>query len=133
MSRDLEERNLKTVQALFAATGSGDWAKAATLLTDDLFITEADNNPFKGVYRGRNALQELFGKVMSAVSVTKMDIKQVTAGGDLVIAAVELHLSSGGVASLCEMFRLREGKVCEIKPYYFDPKPLADAIASKRS
>jgi ketosteroid isomerase-like protein len=134
MSRELEERNLNTVQALFAATGSGDWAKAETLLTDDLVITEADNNPFRGVYRGRRALHDLFAKVMSEVSVSKLDIKQITAGGDLVIAVVELTLAGPPerVAPLLEMFRLRDGKVCEIKPHYFDPTPLADAIAGKR-
>jgi ketosteroid isomerase-like protein len=134
MSRELEERNLKTVQALFAATGSGDWTGAETLLTDDLVITEADNNPFKGVYRGRRALHDLFARVMSEANVTKLDVKQITAGGDLVIAVAELTL--GGpperVVALTEMFRVRDGKVCEIKPYYFDPTPLAAAVAARR-
>jgi ketosteroid isomerase-like protein len=134
MSRDIEERNLKTVQALFAATGSGDWAKAETLLTEDFFVTEADTNPFAGVYRGRRALQDLFSKVVSSAGVTKMDTKQLTAGGDLVVALVDMTL--GGpperFVSLAEVFRLREGKVCEIKPHYFDTAPLAAAVDAKR-
>ena len=134
MSRDIEERNLKTVQALFAATGSGDWAKAETLLTEDFFVTEAHSNPFAGVYRGRRALQDLFTKVVSSAGVTKMDMKQLTAGGDLVIAMVDMTL--GGpperLVSLAEVFRLREGKVCEIKPHYFDTEPLAAAVDGER-
>jgi len=32
-------------------------------------------------------------------------------------------------ARLAELFRFRDGKICEIRPYYFDPKPLVDAWA----
>lgn len=132
MARDTEERNLKAVQALFAATGSGDWAAAETMLTEDFFVTEADSNPFAGVYRGRRALQELFTRVVTAAGVTKMDVKQLTAGGDFVIAMVDMTL--GGpperFVSLTEVFRFRDNKVCEIKPHYFDAVPLAAAVAA---
>jgi predicted SnoaL-like aldol condensation-catalyzing enzyme len=134
MSREIEEQNLKTIQALFAATGSGDWPAAEAMLTDDFFVTEAPGNPFAGVYRGRSALQKLFTEVVGAAGVTKMDVKQLTAGGDLVIAIVEMTL--GGPpersVSLAEMFRIRNDKVCEIKPHYFDSAPLASAVAGKK-
>ena len=134
MSRDIEEQNLKTVQALFAATGSGDWPAAEAMLTEDFFVTEADTNPFAGVYRGRRALHDLFTEVVAAAGVTKMDVRQLTAGGDLVVAMVDMTL--GGPpersVSLAEVFRIRNGKVCEIKPHYFDSAPLAAAVAGKK-
>jgi len=134
MSRDIEEQNLKTVQALFAATGSGDWPKAETMLTEDFFVTEADTNPFAGVYRGRHALKDLFTEVVTSAGVTKMDVVQLASGGDLVIAMVQMTL--GGPpqrsVSLAEVFRLRDGKVCEIKPHYFDSAPLAAAVGGKK-
>ena len=134
MSREIEEQNLKTVQALFAATGSGDWPAAEALLTEDFFVTEAETNPFAGVYRGRSALRGLFSEVVAAAGVTKMDVRQLTAGGDLVIAMVDMTL--GGPpersVSLAEVFRVRNGKVCEIKPHYFDSAPLAAAVAGKK-
>ena len=134
MSRETEEKNLQTVQALFAATGSGDWPAAEALLTEDFFVTEAETNPFAGVYRGRSALRGLFSEVVAAAGVTKMDLRQLTAGGDLVIAMVDMTL--GGpperLVSLAEVFRVRNGKVCEIKPHYFDSAPLAAAVAGKK-
>lgn len=134
MSRDIEEQNLKTVQALFAATGSGDWPAAEAMLTEDFFVTEADTNPFAGVYRGRHVLRDLFTEVVAAAGVTKMDVRQLTAGGDLVIAMVDMTL--GGPpersVSLAEVFRVRNGKVCEINPHYFDSAPLAAAVAGKK-
>lgn len=134
MSRETEERNVKLVQALFAATGSGDWTAAESMLTDDFFVTEADSNVFAGTYRGRGALKELFSHVVSAAGITKLDVQQYCAGGDLVVAMVEMTL--GGppqrLVTLAEVFRVRDGKVCEIKPHYFDPQPLTEAVEAKK-
>jgi predicted SnoaL-like aldol condensation-catalyzing enzyme len=133
MSRETDE-NIKIVQALFAATGSGNWPAAEAMLTEDFFVTEADSNVFAGVYRGRKALESLFSHVVSAAGITKLDVKQLCAGGDLVVAMVEMTL--GGpperLITLAEVFRLRDGKVCEIKPHYFDAQPLAEAVAARK-
>lgn len=134
MSRDTQETQVELVRALFAATGSGDWSRAESLLTDDFFVTEAPTNPFAGVYRGKRALQELYARVIAASGVTGLEIKQLTVGGDVVVALVEMSFS--GIperVSLAEVFRFRDGKVCEIKPHYFDSQPLAAAVAQRRS
>ena len=135
MAREQEERNLKTIDALYAATGKGDWTTAESMLTEDFFVTEADTTPFGGVYRGRKALHDLFMQVIPAAGVTKLDIQQLTAGGDTVVVLLELVL--GGPPEvrvpLAEVFRLRDGKVCEIKPYYFDPRPMCAAVAARKA
>src|SRR6266403_114809 len=83
MTHDLETKNLQLVQALFDATGKGDWAAAESMLTSDFSVTEAGTLPFAGTFHGRGALQELFTRVMSAAGVTGIDMQQLTAGGDL--------------------------------------------------
>jgi len=92
MTQDLETKNLQLVQALFDATGKGDWAAAENMLTSDFSVTEAGTLPFAGTYHGRGALQELFTLVMSAAGVTGLDIEQLTAGGDRVVALLEMGL-----------------------------------------
>ena len=92
MTQDLETKNLQLVQALFDATGKGDWAAAENMLTSDFSVTEAGTLPFAGTYHGRGALQELFTLVMSAAGVTGLDIQQLTAGGDRVVALLEMIL-----------------------------------------
>jgi ketosteroid isomerase-like protein len=129
-----EESNLKTVKALYEATGKGDWPAAESMLTEDFFVTEADTTPFAGVYRGRKALHDLFMHVIQATGVTGLDIQQYTAGGDMVVVLLELVLGGPPEArvALAEAFRLRDGKVWEIKPYYFDPRPLFAAVAARK-
>jgi ketosteroid isomerase-like protein len=56
-----EQRNLDLTAQLYEAAGRGDWDAAADMLSDDFFATEAPGLPFAVVYRGKRALEELFG------------------------------------------------------------------------
>ena len=58
------QRQLEIVQALYDASAVANWPAVEQHLTDDFFISEGDHLPFAGVYRGRNALQQMFIKVM---------------------------------------------------------------------
>ncbi len=123
------------VDDLYAASGVGDWDKAASMLTDDFFVTEADGLPFAGVYRGKHALRELFTKVMGMMDVAALDRVQTTVGGDFAVTILSFRFADPSLApaELCELFRFRDGKCCEIKPYYFDPATVVAAVAAKRA
>lgn len=130
MTNDLETRNRQTVLALYKATGKGDWAQAATLMTEDILIREASTLPFAGEYRGVAAMRELFAKVR-ATGVVGVEMHQATAGGDWVVVLLDLIYEGNPPvrAPLAEAFRLQGGKVCEIVPYYFDSSVLVAAAA----
>ena len=133
MIREAEERNIEFIQSLFAATGSGDWDKAQTMVTEDFSANEALSLPFPGVFHGIAGLRELYGIVMSSLGVMAIDIVQMTAGGDYVVVIAEFKLESSTVRiSLTEVFRFRDGKVCEIKAYYYDPAPLWEVFNERR-
>ena len=127
---EMEVRNRQTVMALYEACGSGDWTKAATLMTEDILIREAPTLPFAGEFRGVEAMRELFGRVQST-GVTGAHLHQVTTGGDWVVALVDLLLEGDPPVRcpLAEAFRLQNGKVCEIIPYYFNADLMARAAA----
>lgn len=128
------EDMLKIVDDLYAATGVGDFDKAETLLTDDFFVSEADCLPMAGVYSGKTALRELFTRVMGMMDVAGLARGETTTGGDFAICQVAFQFQDPSLkpAELLELFRFRDGKVCEIKPYYFDPAPIVAACAAKK-
>ncbi len=128
------EQVLQLVDDLYDATGVGDFDKAEQYLTDDFFITEADPLPFAGVYRGKTALRELFTKVMGMMDVAGLNRVQTTSGGDYDVTILSFEFVDPALqpAHLCELFRFRDGKVCEIRPYYFDPATIVAACAAKR-
>ena len=134
---DQEQRNLAATVKLYDCTGRADWDAAAEMLTDDLFITEAPGLPYEGIYRGRNALHDLFLKVMASMDVTGLDVQQMAAGDDWVIVLLDIVARDEVGAELriplAEGARYRDGKVCEIKPYYFDPALVHRAVAAKRA
>ncbi len=127
------EEVLEFVDALYAATGVGDFDTVEQLVTDDFFITEADSLPFAGVYRGRTALRDLYTKVMAMMDVAGLNRVQTTSGGDHAVTILSFEFVDPALAPahLCELFRFRDGKLCEIRPYYFDPAPIIAACAAK--
>jgi ketosteroid isomerase-like protein len=132
MTEELETQNRKIVLALYAATGRGDWATAATLMTDDVLITEAPTVPFAGIYRGVEAMRKLFATVQS-MGVVGVKMHQATAGGDWVVVLLDLLLEGSPPVRvpLAEAFRLQGGKVCEIVPYYFDTSLVTKAVKAR--
>jgi len=124
---------IRAVDDLYAATGVADWDKAAAMLTDDFFITEADGLPMAGVFRGKNALRDLFIQVMGMMDVAGLDRVETTAGKDHAITILSFRFADPALkpAHLLELFRFRDGKICEIRPYYFDPATMVAACAAK--
>lgn len=129
------EAVLQLVDDLYAATGVGDFDKAEEYLTDDFFITEADTLPFAGVYRGKTALRVLYSRVMGMMDVAGLNRVETTSGGDYAVTILSFEFVDPSLApaQLCELFRFRDGKVCEIRPYYFDPETIIAACAAKNS
>jgi ketosteroid isomerase-like protein len=127
------EQILQLVDDLYAATGVGDFDKAEEYLTDDFFITEANTLPFAGVYRGRTALRDLYAKVMGMMDVSGLNRVETTSGGDYAVTILSFEFVDPKLAPayLCELFRFRGGKVCEIRPYYYDPAPIIAACKAK--
>ena len=121
------------VDDLYAATGVADWDTAAAMLTDDFVVTEAPGLPMAGEYRGKNALRDLYIDVMGMLDVAGLDRIQTTVGGDYAVTILEMRFADEALApaQLCELFRFRDGKCCEIRPYYFDPEPVRAAAAAK--
>ena len=126
-----DDEKLAIVAELYVSTGAGDFDTAERLLTDDFFIIEADGLPMAGEYRGKTALRGLYAHVFGTLKVADLEPEGMSVGGDYVVNLISFLFENPDLASaqLAEVFRFRGDKVCEIRPYYFDPKPIVDAWA----
>ena len=116
------------VNAFYDASAVGDFDAAEAMMTDDFQITEAENLPFGGVYKGKSALRNLFAKVMAMMSVAELKHSHMMVGENSVCCVVDMIMADGGEPiQLLEMFVFRGDKVCEIRPFYFN----AIAVAAK--
>jgi hypothetical protein len=141
--RDLQEEEFEMgltaaeikqiVDTLYASSGAGDFDTAEALFTDDFFITEAEGLPFAGLYKGKTALRDLFTKVMGLMDVAALERSFLAVSENEAVCHVTFRFTDPCLepAELLELFRFRGNKVCEIKPYYFDPAPIAAACVAK--
>ena len=119
------------IDELYAASGAGDWDKVATMVTDDLVISEAPGLPMEGIYSGKDALKNLYLDVFAMLQVESLEMVERTFGGDHACCILKMHYGKGlEPAELVEMFRFEGGKVAEIKPFYYDPAPVRAAAAA---
>ena len=124
------------VDAMYETAGRGDFAAQAKLLSDDFVIAEGSHLPMAGHFAGPAALGELYARVMSLFDVASVERVATAIGDDgTAICELRLHFAQPGLepADLCELFRFRDGKCYEIKPYYFDTAPLDAAVAAKKA
>ncbi|NBC38083.1 nuclear transport factor 2 family protein [Novosphingobium sp. FSY-8] len=124
---------IEFVDKLYALSGTGQWDAIAELVTDDFFITEAAGLPMEGRFEGKHALRDLFIQVMGSLDVVGLDRVVTTAGGDYGVTLLSLRFADPSLppAEIAEVFRFRDGKLAEIKPYYFDPAPVIAAAKAK--
>lgn len=127
------EEMLMVVDQLYAATSVGDFDAAEAFLTDDFVVSEADSLPMAGVYRGKTALRDLYVRVMGMMDIAGLERGETMTGDNFAVCHVTFQFVDPTLkeAELLELFRFRDGKVSEIKPYYFDPAPVVAACAAK--
>ena len=121
------------VGRLYELTGTGQWAAAAELLTDDFVITEADHLPMACALHGKDALHQLYLKVFALADVVRLETIADCVGGDHCVRLLRLHFAGEGLepVDIAEMFELRGAQVCRIKPYYYNPSAFLAAVAHK--
>ncbi|MFV3077206.1 nuclear transport factor 2 family protein [Niveispirillum fermenti] len=127
---DAAARNLATAEALYAATATGDWPLAETMLCEDLVITEAQTLPFAGTYSGKGALRTLYAKVLgTSLGQATIAVKNRMAAGNHVVYLLQLVPPVGEPLDLVEVFHFAEdGRVAAIKPYYYDSAAVTAAV-----
>ena len=69
------------VDKLYELAAVGDFDGCEAMMTDDFFITEADDLPMAGTYTGVTALRDLYTRVFGMIEVTGLQRIQTTTGG----------------------------------------------------
>ena len=89
---------------------------------------------YGGVYHGRPLMKDVLRDVVARFDEFEVEIRNYLAGGDEVV--VHLHLAGVGRESrkpfsmpVMELWRIREGKVVEMRPFLYDAAAMAKALA----
>lgn len=125
VTAQVEEQNRqKTIEA-YRRAFEGDWDGFCADFDENIQLFEADSLPYGGVYRGVEGAKRLFRSAMGAWDDFGFSVEQIAAAGDLVF--IYVHMTGRGKKTgksfsypLTELWRFRDGKVVEFRPFYWD-------------
>ena len=109
----------------YDALANNDWEGFYADVTDKTEFHEAPSLPYAGVYRGRADIERGVKLMFGAWDDFTSNFLQFGAGGDLVF----VHVIISGIGRktgksfsmpVIELWRLKDGKVTEIRPFYYD-------------
>lgn len=132
-SPSTDQANRALVESFYGAIFSGDWAGVQKCLTSDFEVLEADSLPYAGRHVGLEALQALFGQVVSYWDDLKIEPHGITSGDGYVIGLLQFSgtgKKTGTKVSMliAEVLDIQDGLIRRIRPVYWDTKALRDAM-----
>lgn len=117
---------LEMVRRLYQDARVRDWEAVAAVMSDRLVIHEAPALPYGGEWRGRYALRDLYTAVVGYWDAPVIEQDALTSDGDgNVVALVRLtttsrHSGERVTHRIAEVNRVKQGKVAEMRIFYFD-------------
>ena len=125
--------NAKMIEGLYAA-GMAPKVLFGMVDPDVIVICEAETLPYGGEYRGVEGFKALGQKIFGAFASMKADFHGCTASEDTVVAEITITLTGNktGKTLACpalEMFKIKDGKIVEIRPFYWDTAAVNKAAA----
>jgi hypothetical protein len=117
----LSEANKRIVEGMYAAGARGDFQGVMACMDENVEVIEPPYLPYGGTYKGIAAFQKLLGIISEYADLTKIKVAYSVAENDRVIGILQiLDRKTGKNLQLAEQSTLRNGKVVEMKIFYFD-------------
>jgi uncharacterized protein len=116
--------NKRIVESFYDAGNRGDMDTTMGLLADDVVWTNIGTTKYSGTFTGKGALVEnilgpVFGQLKRGIAAT---VDNVVAEGDFVVVQLRgtAETTSGRPYNntYCHVFRLCNGKICEVTEYF---------------
>ena len=113
--------NKQIVIGAYEAMAAGDVLGFIEVLDAGIEVREPDGLPHGGNYTGLDELRQMFGRAAPVLGVGKLELHELTAEEDRVVALLRVPLRNGeGNALISEHWRLRDGKAVELQAFWFD-------------
>jgi ketosteroid isomerase-like protein len=126
MSQDGAETR-RVVSACYAAASANDAAAIIELMDPDVVLHEAASMPNAGVHRGVDQVMQALGPVFALFDLSRLTIEKIVVDGEYGIGLVDLPFRdrAGESCPVSEVWRVRNSRVVEIRPFYWDTAAIA--------
>jgi len=119
------KKNRDAVIGAYQATLQGTESALFEILDKDVAFHEAESLPYGGTQSGVPGAQAGVAGMFGAWSHLRVEIEEILAAGDLVIAYMQITGTSRATGKVyagpvAELFRFKSGKISEWRPIYWD-------------
>lgn len=133
----MSQQHVQIVQSVYEAFHRGDIGAVLAAFDPQLELVEAESLPYGGVYHGHAGVQQMLAALGAVWEVFQFTLEQVVAHGDEVIVFLQIKGRLRGSERpiempLIEVWRIRDGLVVAIRPFYWDTGAIARAWAERR-
>lgn len=124
----MTDETRRVVTQMYDAAVSGDMAGFFACIDPEVVTHEPSFLPYGGSYAGIGALMELLSKDVSQhLDITQPKIDRIVADGDRAFTVIRLRCQATGEETLlAEEAVVRNGKVVELRVFYFDAGSLIE-------
>jgi len=118
------------VSAGYEAAKAGDMAASTAILHPAVTLHEAASLPNGGVHRGLQNVLQALTFVFETFDMSRLTVDDLIVDGEMAVGLVSLRFrGSEGRATVAEVWRVRDDRVVEIKPFYYDTAAIVSATS----
>jgi uncharacterized protein len=133
MSDDREQITRRTrdvITAAYKAAHKSDMATIMEILHPDVVLREPASLPNGGIHRGRQNVLDALGYVFETFDMDQLTVADIIVDGELAVGMVNLVFRGReGGCSVAEVWQVRDARIVEIRPYYWDTAALVSAAS----
>jgi len=116
---------IKVIRRLYQAIAADDLESVIDLLWPDIVVSQSSALPFAGVWRGHDGFRAMGAAIYAAWPDFAVTPRTFLSSNETVIVLTHVVGAVGGATPLdqlmIELWRVRDGKAIECRPFYFDP------------
>lgn len=131
--------NRASLELFYTAAMTNDRATVESLLHPDFTVFEADGLPYAGAHKGHKAWWKLFDGMASIWLDLKIENLDLIGEPNGELFGWYMRMSGRSAASakafsltIFERWVVKDGKLMECRPHYWDTKMLSDINAAKK-
>jgi len=131
MSSAVGTSNEELVLAQYESIRSKDLDAFMSRCAEDIVLLEANSMPVAGEYRGQAQVRELMAGLIEFFDTSRLHPVRMVGDGEYVVAMLVFHVGPpvGYEVVITEWWHIRDGKVAEIRPFYWDTQELNQKLA----
>ena len=124
------EATRSVITMAYKAAQASDMAAITEILHPDVVLHEAASLGNGGVHRGLQNVLQAMAYVFETFDMSQLALDDIVVDGQLAVGLVNLVFRNReGGCSVAEVWRVHDGRVVEVRPFYWDTAAIIGAAS----